>query len=186
MPDSLAGRLLVATPNIEDPNFRRTVVLLCAHEEEGAFGIVLNRPVEEPLTGMYVHACWVDRAAEPRVFFAGGPVSGGNLFPLGASDDLPGDRWALRVGPGLGLVDLSVEQENLDRLFSRIRVFAGCAGWAPGQLEAEIARHDWFTVDALPTDPFTPDPAELWREVLRRQGGELARFATHPDHPNVN
>ena len=67
-----------------------------------------------------------------------------------------------------------------------MRFFAGYAGWGAGQLEGEIATHGWFIVDTLPDDPFATDPVELWREVLRRQGGELARFATHPSEPGVN
>lgn len=185
MPDALAGRLLIATPNIEDPNFRRAVVLLCAHDGEGALGLVLNRPIEgEAVAAHLPH--WAGLAAEPPVLFRGGPVSPAAVFALAASDDVPVAAWDLRVAPGLGLVDPGEGPERFAGRLARARVFAGYAGWGAGQLEGELDSHGWFVVDALPDDPFGARPDGLWREALRRQGGELARFASHPLQPNVN
>ena len=185
MPDSFAGRLLVATPNIEDPNFWRTVVLLCAHDQEGAFGLVLNHPMNGETVPSHLPE-WAGHAVEPPVLFRGGPVSTSSVFAMATGDDMPVDRWGLRIAPGLGLVDPGRGPDAFEGRLGRMRFFAGYAGWGGGQLEGEIESHGWFIVDALPDDPFAPAPSELWREVLRRQGGELARFATHPTQPGVN
>ena len=185
MPDFHAGRLLVATPNIEDPNFWRTVVLLCAHDAEGAFGLVLNHAMNGETVAAHLPE-WDGHAVEPAVLFRGGPVSTASVFAMGTGDDLPVDRWGLRISPGLGLVDPGKGPEHFEGRLGRMRFFAGYAGWGAGQLEGEIATHGWFIVDALPDDPFAAEPTELWRQVLLRQGGELARFATHPSQPGVN
>ena len=185
MPDSYAGRLLVATPNIEEPTFWRTVVLLCAHDQEGAFGLVLNHPMDGETVASHLPE-WAVHAVEPPVLFRGGPVSTASVFAMAMGDDLPVDRWGLRISPGLGLVDPGKGPDHFEGRLGRMRFFAGYAGWGAGQLEGEIASHGWFIVDALPDDPFAGDPGELWREVLRRQGGELARYATHPSQPGTN
>lgn len=185
MSDALAGRLLIATPNIEDPNFRRAVVLLCAHDGDGAFGLVINRPIEGEAVAEHLPQ-WADLAAAPPVLFGGGPVSPTAVFALAASDDVPAAAWDLRVAPGLGLVNPGEGPGRFAGRLARARAFAGYAGWGAGQLEGEIDGHGWFVVDALPDDPFDASPHELWREALRRQGGELARFASHPRQPGVN
>ncbi len=185
MPDFHPGRLLVATPNIEDPNFWRTVVLLCAHDAEGAFGLVLNHAMNGETVAAHLPE-WDGHAVEPAVLFRGGPVSTASVFAMATGDDLPVDRWGLRISPGLGLVDPGRGPEHFEGRLGRMRFFAGYAGWGAGQLEGEIATHGWFIVDALPDDPFATEPTDLWRQVLLRQGGELARFATHPSQPGVN
>lgn len=185
MPDSHTGRLLVATPNIEDPNFWRTVVLLCAHDQEGAFGLVLNHAMNGETVASHLPE-WEGHAVEPAVLFRGGPVSTSSVFAMATGDDMPVDRWGLRISPGLGLIDPGRGPDAFEGRLGRMRFFAGYAGWGGGQLEGEIESHGWFIVDALPDDPFASDPADLWRQVLRRQGGELARFATHPTQPGTN
>ncbi len=185
MPDSFAGRLLVATPNIEEPNFWRAVVLLCAHDGDGAFGLVLNHPMAGEAIASHLPE-WEASAVAPAVLFRGGPVSTTSVFAMATGDDLPVDRWGLRVSPGLGLIDPGKGPAHFAGRLGRVRFFAGYAGWGAGQLEGEIANHGWFIVAALPDDPFHPEPADLWRVVLRRQGGELARYATHPLHPGAN
>ncbi len=185
MSDALAGRLLIATPNIEEPNFRRTAVLLCAHDGDGAFGLVLNRPIAGEAVAAHLPE-WAGLAAGPPVIFRGGPVSPAAVFVLAASDDVPAGAWDLRVAPGLGLVNPGEGPERFAGRLARARAFAGYAGWGAGQLEGEIDGHGWFVVDALPDDPFGDEPDGLWREALRRQGGELARFASHPLQPDVN
>ncbi len=185
MPDTLTGRLLIATPNIEDPNFRRAAVLLCAHDREGAFGLVLNQPLEDEAVAGHLPE-WAPLAVEPAVLFRGGPVSPSAVFAVAASDDLPVERWGLRIAPGLGLIDPGRGPGHFAGRLGRMRFFAGYAGWGEGQLDGEIAGHGWFVIDALPDDPFVVQPGALWREALRRQGGELARFASHPGEPGVN
>jgi len=184
--ESFAGKLLVASPKLGDPNFQRTVVLICSHDENGAFGLVLNRPLEGAAVGEHVPA-WVEHVAEPGVIFQGGPVEAtvglGLAFSRG-EDDRPG--WTSVVG-NLGLADLARPpgtEGSAD--IERARVFAGYSGWGAGQLEAEMADEAWFVVDAIAGDAFTPNPARLWHEVLWRQGGKLAMFAFFPEDPTVN
>jgi len=159
-PDSLAGRLLVATPVLSDPNFRRTVVLVVEHEaEQGTLGVVLNRPTRVLVD--QVLEPWTDLATSPSVVFSGGPVA-------------PNSALALALVPG---TDEPVGWHPLD---------AGYAGWGAGQLEAEISEGAWYVLPAEPGDAFCAEPEGLWPAVLRRQGGELAYMATYPDDPSLN
>ena len=180
---SWSGRLLVATPTLQDPNFLRTVVLLLQHDPaEGALGVVLNRPAE---TGVaQVLEGWDGVAADPAVVFVGGPVQPTAAVCLGRVRT-PAARpgWAPLADPLLGTVDLDRPPwEGLEE----VRVFAGYAGWSSEQLEAEVAEGAWWVLDALPGDPFGPRPDLLWAQVLRRQGPPLAFAALYPDDPALN
>jgi putative transcriptional regulator len=183
---ALVGRLLVATPLLEDPHFRRTVVLLLDHGDEGAVGVVLNRPSEVPVGE--VLGAWEAVVAGAPVLWYGGPV--GTDAALALATPRPGAAHPTgfrAVGvDGLGLVDLDEDPQLVRSDLAAIRVYAGYSGWAAGQLEDEVAEGAWYVVDALPSDPFTDIPDALWRLVLRRQGGELAFVATFPDDPEMN
>jgi putative transcriptional regulator len=160
----MAGRLLVATPLIGEDTFRRTVVLLLAHApDEGAFGVILNRPTDTPAGEVLER--WGGRAAAPGVVFVGGPVDADSVVGL---------------APG-GAVDLHLDPDDLPDAPPEIRLYAGQSGWSPGQLEDEIASGAWWVVDAAPGDTLTRDPSGLWARVLRRQSGRVAWFANHPD-----
>jgi putative transcriptional regulator len=181
---SLAGRLLVAAPALLDPNFHRTVVLLLDHDEDGALGIVLNRPtvidVEEVMPG------WERLAATPAVVHEGGPVEPGALVGVGLSrTPPPEDGWVPIVGD-LRAIDPTVEPDDLVPEVAEVRFYAGYSGWGPGQLEAELDDAAWFVVDAVDLDAFTSDPSALWRAVLSRQRGRLALLATFPDDHGTN
>lgn len=169
---SLTGRLLVASPELGDPNFERTVVYLLEHDAGGALGVVINRPtgaaVVEHFAGLGA------LATDPAEFFAGGPVSEGSVVVLGRVEGGP-----------VELVDLSPVLEGAVAP-SHLRVFVGYAGWAPGQLDGEVATGSWFVCDASPDDVFAPSPADLWRAVLRRQPPPLARLARYPDDVTLN
>jgi putative transcriptional regulator len=182
----LAGRLLVATPLLDDPHFRRTVVLLLDHGEDGALGVVLNRPTDVPVGE--VLGSWEDVVAGPPVLWYGGPVANDSALALAAPR--PGAAHPSGFRPigtdGLGLVDLDEDPQLVRTELSAIRVYAGYSGWGAGQLEDELDEGAWYVVDALPGDPFTDVPDALWRLVLRRQGGELAFMATYPDDPEMN
>ncbi|RFU82352.1 YqgE/AlgH family protein [Streptomyces triticagri] len=190
---SLTGRLLVATPALADPNFDRAVVLVLDHDEEGSLGVVLNRPtpvgVDDILEG------WASLTGEPGVVFQGGPVSLDSALGVGVvpGDDHTGPRpgardpvgWR-RVHGAIGLVDLETPPELLAAALGSLRIFAGYAGWGPGQLEDELTEGAWYVVDSEPGDVSSPVPEGLWRSVLRRQRSELAMVATYPDDPSLN
>lgn len=177
------GRLLVATPLIGDPNFERTVILLLTHGREGAFGLVLNRPSDVP-AGEVVES-WAGEVAAPGVLFVGGPVSPKAVVGLARrGGPACAERFSAIVGE-IGTVDLLQDPGPLDG-WSGVRLFGGSAGWAPGQLEDEVAEGAWWPVDAHPDDALTGDPAGLWEQVLRRQRGQTAWFANHPLDPTAN
>ena len=187
---SLTGRLLVATPALVDPNFDRAVVLLLDHDEEGTLGVVLNRPT--PVGVGDVLESWAMLAGAPPVVFQGGPVSLDSALGLavvpGESRDGDGDAplgWR-RVHGAIGLVDLEAPPELLASELGSLRIFAGYAGWGPGQLEDELMEGAWYVVESEPGDVSAPDPEQLWRSVLRRQRSELAMVATYPDDPSLN
>jgi putative transcriptional regulator len=174
----LVGRLLVASPLLVDPNFYRTVVLVLQHGEEGAVGVVLNRPSVEGV-GAYLPE-WEGRLEEPGVVFVGGPVEPAVAIGV-VRNPVPGDPTAVE---GVGLVDLAADPASIDR--GAVRVFSGYAGWGAGQLEGELAEGAWIVVGAHEEDVFTDRPDELWTAVLRRQGGRLALLATFPPDPSLN
>lgn len=181
----LTGRLLVATPLLTEPTFHRTVILLLDHGADGAMGVVLNRPMSVEVSA--VLPGWQPHATAPGVLFQGGPVELDSALGLVA---VPGDASApagvRRISGALGLLDLDAEPLSVVSGLAGLRVFAGYAGWSVGQLEAEIGEGAWYVVDGEARDPFTADPATLWREVLRRQRGELAYVSTYPQDPNEN
>ena len=188
--ESLSGRLLVATPLLGDPNFRRTVILIVEDEpEEGTLGVVLNRPTEVQV-GQVLES-WTDLVTGPSVVFRGGPVSPNSALALALArgDDEP-LGWRSLEGSDLtsriGLVDLEAPPELLADGITSLRVFAGYACWGPGQLQAEIEEGAWYVLAGEPTDAFLAEPERLWPEVLRRQGGEFAIVATYPDDPLLN
>jgi putative transcriptional regulator len=179
MAESFSGKLLVASPLLQDPNFYRTVVFLFEHGEDGAVGTVLNRPSEESASE-HVPA-WHDLIAVPDVVFVGGPVSNEIAIGVAEFDDDATDA----VQPvGIGFVDLT-DPPDPDRRPHRIRVFSGYSGWGAGQLEVELAVDSWFIVEATPEDVFG-DPAELWSRVLRRQPGRISLYAQFPDDITLN
>lgn len=185
-----AGQLVVATPSLLDPNFARTVVLLLqADEDDGALGLVLNRPsgtgVEEVLPD------WAPLAAPPAVVFTGGPVQPNAAICLGhgrVGGTAIGAYSVLEGVPGtsVGTVDLDAAPDDLVPAVSEVRLFAGYAGWGAGQLEAEVEEGAWWVLDALPGDAFTADPELLWSAVLRRQGAPIAFAASYPPDPTLN
>jgi len=187
----LTGRLLVATPELGDGTFDRSVVLLLDHDAHGALGVVINRPT--PVDVADVLPTWQALASEPGVLFQGGPVALDSALGLavvpGADEDAEPLGWRRLVGR-LGLLDLDTPPEVLGAEVSRLRIFAGYAGWAAGQLEEELALGAWYVVPADPggsfDDAFTAAPDRLWRTVLRRQGGDLAMVSTYLDDPSMN
>lgn len=172
----LAGRLLVATPVLGDPNFNHTVVIMLEHSEEGALGLVLNRPSRTEVAEALPD--WQDLVGEPPVMFVGGPVEGSAVVAVGeAAGELDG---VAPVRDDLGVVDLHRGRDHYLDGLHRLRLFAGYAGWGPGQAEDEVAEGAWYVLDAQADDVFTGEPRELWRTVLQRAGGKLALLANAP------
>ena len=179
--ESLRGHLLVASPSLLDPNFRRAVVLVTEHTEDGAAGLVLNHPSPVEVAGAVPQLEPVVDHGEP--VWVGGPVQPEAVLVLGEFLD-PEDAAVPLFGT-LGFPSLE-EPEEVVPVTSRRRVFAGYAGWGAGQLEDELAREDWILEPALPDDAFTEAPEELWSEVLRRKGGVYELVARMPEDPSVN
>lgn len=181
----MQGRLLVATPSLTEPTFARTVIQVLQHsDEDGALGVVLNRPSGTPVSE--VLPGWALLAPDPVVVFEGGPVQQTAAICLGrlARGAAPSTCYSEVPGvPWLGTVDLD---EDAPEAVEEVRVFAGYAGWSPGQLEGEVADGAWWVLDALPSDCFTVEPGLLWRQVLRRQGMPLALVASYPEDPTLN
>jgi putative transcriptional regulator len=176
MSDSLRGKLLVAAPTLVDPNFRRTVVLLAEHGDQGAMGLVLNRPTDTAVAGALPDLAGL--AGEGQVVYLGGPVALESVLAVAELED-PADASELLFG-AVGFV------QEPDVAVRRGRVFVGYAGWTAGQLEAELEEEAWFVVPAEPGDLFDDEPDELWSVVLRRQGGPYAVLALMPPDPSLN
>lgn len=181
---SYAGQILVATPQLGDPNFSRTVILVLDHDADGAIGVVINRPMELPLHAVLPH--WADAVADPPMLFNGGPVSRESALAVGMSIGTGPAAGFQPLAGDYGLVDLDAEPGDVAGDLVGLRVFSGYAGWGDSQLMAEIDEGSWFVVAAAATDLITPEPETLWRAIWRRQPGELAFLATLPDDPSLN
>lgn len=180
------GRLLVATPPLEDPNFDRSVVFVIEHHADGALGVVINRPSDEDLDEPLDR--WDDLQADPAGVYRGGPVEPDALIALGLAKQ-PISEVSDEIAPVSGRVvsaDLTTDPAFVAGRLDAVRIFRGYAGWGPGQLEGEIDAGAWLVLDAEPDDVFAEEPDELWRSVLRRQGGRLAWLATAPDDLSAN
>ena len=180
------GRLLLATPPLEDPNFDRTVIYVLEHHDEGALGLVLNRPSPEQLAEPL--DAWIDLQTEPSQVFSGGPVEPDALIALARTRELlpeAGEDLAPLNGT-LASANLAADPFSVQTDISALRVFRGYSGWGPGQLEDEIEAGAWLVLDPDPSDVFTPEPDDLWRSVLRRQPGRLSWLASAPDDLESN
>ena len=179
--ESLRGRLLIAGPSLWDPNFRRTVVLVGHHDDEGAVGVVLNRPMDAT----------VEEAVPPlspivppgESLFAGGPVQPEAAVVL--ADFEEPERAGIIALESIGFLPEETGPDDIGGL-RRARVFAGYAGWSAGQLEAEMEEASWHAAPAFPGDVFTDDPDGLWRAVVERLGPAFRLLRTMPMDPQLN
>jgi putative transcriptional regulator len=185
------GRLMVATPRLNDSEFRLAVVFIVTHETDGGtLGVIVNRPSELEVGA--VLGGWAGFASDPGVMFSGGPVGAGSGLALGrAHEDAAPLGWR-PISPGgdaldrIGVVDLDTPPELIGDALGRLRVFAGYTGWSGGQLDEEIEEGSWYVLPAEADDVFSHEPERLWPRVLRRQGGDLALVSTYPDDPALN
>ena len=180
----------MANPLLPDDNFERTVVLLLAHDGEGALGVVLNRPGPTGLDEVLPE--WETFANTPPVMFVGGPVNQEAVICVARIDggvragSLEGNAGWSPVSGDLGTLDLELEPDAVAPGLQAMRMFAGYAGWGPGQLEAELDAEAWWVVQATGDDPFADHPERLWTDVLRRQKGSLQLVSWYPEDPLAN
>lgn len=184
--DHVTGRLLVATPLTCDV-FERSVVLVLHHDEEGAHGLVLNRPLEATVD--VVLPDWQPFVTAPGVLFQGGPVGTDTAMGLVSvpgheKDDAPLGTQLLFGG--IGVVDLDAPAPLVVPELAAFRIFVGYSGWAPGQLDTEIAQGSWYVVPREPRDAFHDGADDLWREVLLRQRSSLSWVTTWTSEPGRN
>jgi len=180
--DSLTGRFLIASPSILDPSFRRTVVFVTAHSEEGAIGLILNRRSDATVGEAVPQLAPVTDLAD--AVFVGGPVNPDGVAVLAEFHDP--DEAGVVVIEDIGFVALDEALEDGAPELERTRVFAGVAGWGPEQLEDELERDDWIVESADLDDIFTDDPEGLWSTILRRKGGQYELVARMPLDPSLN
>jgi len=185
--DVRPGSLLVAMPGLTDPTFAGAVVYVLDHSDTGTLGVVLGSPSQVEIRD--VLPGWVDLAVAPAVFHVGGPCETDTALCLArCPGPAPGPDSGLRpVADGIHLVDLDVDPEPLAGLVQGLRVFAGYAGWSPGQLAGELAEGAWACLPGSPDDVLAEvSGPELWRTVLGRQTGRLAVLSTAPADPAQN
>lgn len=180
--DSVRGQLLVAGPSLLDPNFWRTVVLIVEHNDDGALGLVLNRPSE---TSVGEAVPQLATLLDPKEqLFIGGPVQPSAVIVLAEFED-PTDA-ALLAFDDVGILGTGPSEEELTAGVRAGRAFLGHAGWGPGQLDSELERGDWILEPAKLKDAFSTEARGLWSEVLTRKGGSYALVARMPADPSMN
>ena len=178
---NLTGQLLLSNATLFDPNFRRTVVLIGHHDEEGAVGVVLNRPLDVT----------VDEAVPPLaalvqpgdLVYQGGPVQPEAAVVVADFED-PTKAGVVALG-SIGFLPEEADPDDLGAI-RRARVFAGYSGWGPGQLEEELGEDAWLVTPALPQDVFDEEPEQLWERVVARLGPAYAMMRTMPVDPSAN
>jgi putative transcriptional regulator len=179
--ESLRGKLLIAGPTLQDPNFARSVVLVGEHNDDGALGVVLNRASDTPVSEAVPDLAELVGHEDP--VFVGGPVQPSAVLVLAEFEEP--DEASQLVVEDVGFLAVD-DDEPTDADLGRARVFAGYAGWGPGQLELELERDDWIIAPSTPEDVFDEDPGTLWSRVLERKGGQYRLVARMPADPSLN
>jgi putative transcriptional regulator len=183
MIEPAAGVLLISDPFLKDPNFMRTVVLLCEHNQEGSFGLVLNRDFDHGL-----HELINGLEDYPIPVYYGGPVQMDTLHFLHQLPDLiPGGHPVaenIYWGGDFDTVVELIKEQRLD--MSRIRFYLGYSGWGSGQLAGELEEKSWLTVEATAELVFHNGPEAIWKEALKEMGGEYTQLINYPIDPQLN
>jgi putative transcriptional regulator len=179
--ESLQGHLLLSAASLWDPNFRKTIVLIGHHDDEGAVGVVLNRATE--VTVAEAVPPLADLVPPGETLFIGGPVQPQAAVVLADFED-PSHVEILALG-SIGFLPEEVDPSEIGGI-RRARVFSGYSGWGPGQLEAELEEGSWIVEPARPEDVFAADPHGLWQEVLRRKGRGFEVLRSMPLDPTQN
>ena len=180
--ESVRGQLLIAGPGLHDPNFWRTVVLIVEHSEEGALGLVLNRPAEATVAETVPQL--EDFLDPDEHVYLGGPVGPASVIVLARFEDP--EAAAVLAFDDVGVLAAGFSPEDPPAGVHTGRAFVGHAGWGPGQLDGELQRGDWILEPARLQDAFAPEPQALWPAVLTRKGGSYALLARMPADPSMN
>jgi putative transcriptional regulator len=180
---SLKGQLLLDGGKLRGSFFHRTVVLICQHDADGAFGLVLNRPMDNTVGEMIVADLPEQLKSQP--LYLGGPVQPAAMSYLHTDSYLPQANVMPNLNLGHALDDLTELAESYSST-QKVRIFAGYAGWSPGQLDDEMRRQAWLTHPATLDLVFTPDPKSLWRRILREKGWRYRLLAESPEDPSLN
>ena len=180
------SQLIVASPPLDDSNFDRSVVYVIDHNDEGAIGVVINRPLADP--DLEPITRWSDSLTEPPVIFNGGPVDPSALIALGVTQNSTEREieGAVQVADRVWSIDLAGDPAVVAPHFAGIRIFSGYAGWSSGQLDAEIDAGGWIVLAAETNDVFGNQPADLWRRVLNRQPPPIKWLANAPGDISLN
>lgn len=177
-----AGKILIAEPFLGDPNFERSVVLLCEHNSSGSFGLVLNQATQSLLSDV------VEDIYSEFPLFIGGPVEQNTLHYIHRLGNLIEDSVSLGNG-----IYWSGDFESLKSLINigsvkptDIRFFLGYSGWGLGQLENELAQNTWITTDINSEEVFDEDAKDIWRSILKKMGGDFKILSNYPIDPRLN
>lgn len=175
------GMLLIAAPGMLSESFARSTILIIEHNESLTFGVNLTQRSELAVANLMPE--WADVVAKPQALYIGGPVNQQSVVGLGVTRpgvDMNAAPQLNRLANRLAHIDLRSDPAELAELVEGMRLFAGYCEWAPGQLDDEIDRGDWYVVPALPGDVIMPGRADLWGDVMRRQPMPLPLFSTYP------
>lgn len=181
---NLAGQFLIAMPSMDDPNFGGTLIFVAEHNEKGALGLVVNRPMELDLGGLFerLELGLDDPSLARQPVYAGGPVQGDRGFVL----HQPVGDWhsTVAVGEEIGLTSSKdvLEAVAAGRGPRRLTVMLGYSGWGPGQLEGEVSRNSWLTVEAVPELIFDTPPELRLQRAFALLGFDPAFLASVPGH----
>ena len=186
-PEVAPGSLLIASTALSAPAFARTVVYIIEHDAQGTLGVVLNRMSDAAVYNVLPR--WADLAASPRAVFVGGPVGTSSALCLGVAKSgvVVADQPKLHqvLGP-VAMVDLDADPDQMAEVLTGVRIFAGYAGWEPGQLDDELADNSWIVAPGLPADLLSEASVDVWQRVLSRQPWPLPLLSTYPLRPEDN
>jgi putative transcriptional regulator len=177
------GRLLISEPFLPDPNFERTVVLLCEHNDEGSFGFVLNKP-----SILKVSEVMEDLTDLENLVYVGGPVQQDTLHFIHRNASLENAVEIVdRIHWGGAFESLMLLLETRQIIATDIRFFLGYSGWGPGQLEAELDQDSWIVCDYVSDQLlFDTGPEVMWRKALENMGGRFSMYSNYPVDPRLN
>ncbi len=183
MPEVKKGSILISEPFLNDPNFERSVVLICEHNEDGTFGLVLNRPIEVKLGEVLE-----EFAGNEKELLIGGPVQQNTLHYIHKlGDEIAGSielSNGIFWGGNFEQLKFKLISQTLE--LDKVKFFIGYSGWDYGQLDREIEEKSWFVANLGDNTIFEASAENLWKRVLEIMGGELKLIVNSPSDPRLN